>query len=195
MKDIRDIFLAFVILIIAFLGAVFGIWIANLPTTGVFTPWTPLNSSVKFSQIADASISGVWAQSTDGELYFWALGDFCFFHPQAPCNQWVETKDIPTDAHAHDLMPTKKGETCPEGAPSKEPPARIVECAFIAQLAGGYISTYFALLKDGTIWVWIQPSHDDTLIIPIICAFIGFSLGGIAGIFLIKRLFPNVQIF
>jgi hypothetical protein len=173
-------------IICSIIGLFIGIGIEFLPSTGVFTSWELLDSPVKFSQIADINADGViWAQTTDGNLYRWE--NWCYNSPET-CKQWIETENVPSNAHEGDFRPMSKGKNCTknDGLPGREPPGKVVECASIAMKNGPALSDiYYALLEDGTIWYWFPPAGTDYPIISLqIGPSIGLLMGVIAGVFL-----------
>lgn len=149
-------------------------------------PWRLITSSIKFSQIADISENIIWAQTLDSKLYSF---EFCNGMNSATCNKWVETINIPSDAHKDDFQPMSKSQTCPQNdiSPTTEPPGKVIECISIAQSTGsGYGNFYYALLEDGTIWYWSPNAGTDFPILSFfVCPFIGFLLFVIAGGFVI----------
>ena len=189
MEDIKDSLFAIIFVIIVFLGITLGFrvgsFIEDFPTSGAFTSWRLLNSPVKFTEIVDINPDGIWAQTTEGKLYF---GLLCYEQVEICDSQWKETTSIPSNAHDNDYWPTmEKGKTCQkdvQGYPKKLP-GEIVECVIKSFPEGGRgQSTYVALLKDGTLWQWYQfhPNNDVPIVALIIGPFIGLVLGVIAGV-------------
>jgi hypothetical protein len=162
-------------------GCFFGWGVDFLPSTGVFTSWELLDSPVKFTKIVHINSDGIWAETEVRKLYFWGFFDYCFLNPQEICNQWVETTEIPDDAYRNDYSRMSKDKNCPESSINpKKYPGEITECALVFLRRGsGFSSTYFALVKDGTLWEWAPPSGTD---FPIMTTFIGPSIGALFGI-------------
>jgi len=187
-KNDKDIIVSLMILVIlALLGAVIGFRVGygiDFPSSAN-TPWRPLAGPVNFSHITDISNYGIWVQNTDGKLYFWGFDLFCYGRPQVKCNQWIETKNIPDDAHKDDIRPMSKSKNCirDNGSPTTEPPGKIVECVSILKKNGPAIANIpYALLDDGTIWYWTPPIVNDSPILTLlICPSIGLFFGGITG--------------
>ncbi len=175
--------------LIIFLGIIFGCLAGGiidfLPSSGVFTSWELLDSPVKFTQIMHINSDGIWAQTKDNKLYFWGFGNFCSGKLNVKCLQWVETANIPSDAYRDDYSRMGKGKNCPESSVyPKKYPGETIECARAFLRRGpGYYSTYFALIKDGTLWEWAPPPGTDTAGMTLLVGpFIGLLLGIIVGI-------------
>jgi hypothetical protein len=192
MEGMKTLFFALVFLIIVFFGMAIGFWVGstieNLPSTGVFTSWELLKSPVKFIKISDASSDGVWAQTIDNKLYFWGFGNLCSGKLNVKCLQWVETANVPSNAHKNDVAPMSKGKDCP-----KKYPGEIAECIFLPLGGPGFY--YFALLKDGTLWEWSSPSPTDVpLLSMFICPSIGLLLGIVVAVALLRTLQKRFKI-
>ncbi len=138
----------------AFLGAVVGFKIGlsiDFPSSES-KPWDLISGTVKFSKIMDASVDRVWAQSADGKLYSWA-----YYCNGMNCKQWIETLNVPDDAHQNDVQPMSRSLICPQKNeyPKTGPPGKVVECITNTEHNGsGYSRMYYVLLEDGTIWRW-----------------------------------------
>lgn len=174
----------------AFVGFIIGFGIDFLPSTGIFTSWELLKSPVKFSQIVDINTKMVvWAQTSDGKLYSW--GSECYENYSETCKQWKETNAIPDNAHEGDPRPVSKSKNCTksDGFPSREPPGKVIECAFALTFNGpGYSTITYALLDDGTIWYWLPPMGTDFPVISMmICPSLGIILGTIIGIIALTK--------
>ena len=183
MKRLRSFFL--IICLGILLGCFVGGIIDFVPSSGVFTSWELLNSPVKFKKIVHINSDGIWVQTTADKLYFWGFFDSCFFGKPEMCYQWVETTNVPSNAYRDDHTNMSKDKDCPKSNTyPKKYPGEIVECALVFLRNGsGYTSTYFALLKDGTLWEWAPPSGTDTAGMTLIVGpFIGLILGIIVGI-------------
>lgn len=155
-----------------FLGFIAGIYIADLKDALVAEKtliWQFLESPVEFTQISGASPNAIWAQTTDGQIYFWNFN--CDI--QETCKQWVATENA-EDVFEYTL---ERNNSCsftntPLAKPSKEPPGKVIECTRVD------FTQFYALLEDGTIWYWEIPiNRRDTLPLEsIIFAFIGIIL-------------------
>jgi hypothetical protein len=189
MQLLKNIILGILLLVtLSIGGTVIGVaigWNIDFPSSA-FTQWRLVTSSIKFSKIVYVNTTEVWAQSTDGKLYSWKRYS-CSTRDSATCG-WGEAKDMPDDAYKDNFKLMSKG--CPESEdPPKKTPGEIIECASTVDAnPGGSFLTYFALLKNGTIWQWTPPSKTDVPVLSLcICPSTGFATGFSASIFLIYR--------
>ena len=159
------------------LGFLTGAIAAGISYTSALSSWTLLESSNKFESIVDATSQTVWAQSEDERLYFWDLN--CNREPM--CNQWVETKEIPTNVNEPGVE-MEKSSSCQTLGSTKTPPGTVVEC-----VSGSYSgpeygeSTYYALLENGKIWALQTSSSLIVLnVLPVLFAFGGLIISLLA---------------
>jgi hypothetical protein len=163
------------------IGIIFSYGFVALDNAGAFGggTWEPLKSKFKFEHIQSATTLTVWAETIEHKLYeqTYCLGNI-------NCNQWTETKEVVIGPGRDDGTVVINKDTCiPNGLkyPS-DPRGNILECA----LATRYWSNetrdiiYYALLDDGSIWVWrsggpwyVTLDMYTTLISP----FIGLAFG------------------
>ena len=146
--------IGFIILGIA-IGIALGYSFVALDDAGAFGGgiWKQLESPIRFKHIADATTLTIWARTEENKLYKqrYCLGDL-------NCNQWTETKEVVVDPLEENELDLINKYTCtPSGLKyPQDPHGKVLECA----LATRYWSletkdiVYYALLDDGTIWVW-----------------------------------------
>lgn len=153
------------------------LWIAFFFAAGIFlgvkvaniwfpldpkTYWRPLESSHRFKHIVQANSHMVWAQTEDGKTYYREV--YC--DDQLNCEQWNEASSIPIYEDFGEVgeRPMEKGSSCQLG--DLRNPATLsgntIECAqgWFVGMEGG-TTAYYALLDDGSIWVWAE---DDSII-------------------------------
>lgn len=141
--------------------------------------WKQLKSSEKFEHISNATTLTVWATDEKNNLY---QQRYCLDAPN--CNQWIETKEVIVDPLEEGQLDTINKYTCtPYGFKYPlDPRGKVLECA----LATKYWSVetrnfvYYALLEDGTIWVWRSsgPWYVGLgMFITLTSPFIGLALG------------------
>lgn len=160
MKKIKDfdinILMLIGLMLLGFLiGIVFGVDFVQLDDAGAFGggSWKRLESPLKFKHISSATTLTIWATTEENKLY---KQRYCL--SDANCNQWVESKEVFVDPLEENELETINKYTCtPRGFKYPlDPHGRVLECA----LATRYRSletkniVYYALLDDGTIWVW-----------------------------------------
>ncbi len=119
--------------------------------------WRLLESSHKFKHIMQVNSHMVWAQTEDGKMYYREV--YC--DDQLNCEQWSEATSIPIYEDYGEVgeRPMKKGSYCQFDNLRKPETlsGNIVECT-----AGWYVgmengaTAYYALLDDGSIWVWAE---------------------------------------
>lgn len=115
--------------------------------------WKQLKGPLKFEHISSATTLTIWARTEENKLY---KQRYCLGNPS--CNQWIETKEVVVDPlEENQLEAINKGTCAPYGFKYPlDPRGKVLECA----LATKYWSVetrnfvYYALLDDGTIWVW-----------------------------------------
>ncbi len=181
MKRPYFLFLSLLIIVVPFLGLYIGYITGNKQRMDEFNkPWEQINSSYTFTQIVDANSHSIWAKTTENRMYAW---DF-YCDSTTRCKEWVETDIIPDNAH--DIggvgeLQMVKATTCQlfETSP-KQSPKNVVECAVGSHQLTVGSSTYYALLKDGTIWYWITPVDSDGPGLEFYLAIKGFFLGFLA---------------
>jgi hypothetical protein len=140
-----------------------------------FISWNQLDSSLNFEKIEDVNTNTIWARAANNKLYFREI--YCY---EAKCDQWIETENVPDNAHDHQV-PINKGATCPiylEYQPKKSPPKKVVECTLGVRY-GQASGNYYALLDDGTIWYQAYPVGSD---VPDVRILIYPCSGGMLGI-------------
>ena len=160
MRKIKDIYptllimIGFIILGVA-TGILFGYGFVVFDEAGAFGggSWKQLKSPLQFEHISSATTLTIWARTEENKLYKqrYCLGD-------SNCNQWIETKEVVVDPLEENDLEIINNYTCtPHGVKyPPDPRGRVLECA----LATRYWSletrdiVYYALLDDGTIWVW-----------------------------------------
>lgn len=160
MQRIKGIYPNLLIMIVfIFLGVAIGILFAYgfvaFDESGAFGrgSWKQLQSSQKFKHISSATTLTVWATDEENKLY---QQRYCLGSPN--CNQWIETKEVIIDPLEEGQLDAINKYTCtPRGFKyPPDPHGEVLECA----LATKYWSVetkniiYYALLDDGTIWVW-----------------------------------------
>jgi len=154
-------------------GSVIGFSVGNnihhRSSSGEFTSWKILDSTLKFEHIIDANTSMVWAQAANGKKYSWESN--C--QPQSKCNEWTEVDKIPDDNHKNGV------------------PEETVECALGWTQSVNGAGGYYVLLSNGSVWYWKVPTGNDTIsAIVLISTLIGFIIGVVAGIVFMKRVRP-----
>jgi hypothetical protein len=109
-----------------------------------------LNSPLKFERIVEANSKSVFAQASDGNLYYFSSN--CYEEPV--CNQWVKIQVVPDYIHVWNELPIERGISCQFADDFKylrNPPGNIIECVrawFVGvDIMPGWI-VYYALL-DG----------------------------------------------
>jgi len=180
---------ALLLLILPGLGFAIGRSFTYLKREGYGKSWKKLDSQTKFVEIVEANTKNVWAQTSDGKLYYFTFR--CF--GESGCNQWIETQAIPpTGIHHGAESPIERGNPCPYASGFKyleNPPGNIVDCVRAFSLGmdivPGWI-VYYALVDDGTIWVW---SYSDSMLDSPFYSFSGLCFGIFLGIAVIIILF------
>jgi hypothetical protein len=160
---------------------ILGISFVVLDKAGAFTQasWKLLDSPLEFEHIADATTRKVWVVTDDNKYY-------CLGSPG--CDQWMETEKVSVNSHEEYDHTTISKNTCKSDVFIKyprDPQGNVVECAFSIVYFG--VETrwiaYYALLDDGTIWVWKSsgPWYMGLgMFIMLVSPFIGLFLGLIA---------------
>lgn len=165
------------------IGIALGFSFVVLDEAGAFTPakfipakWELLESPIKFTHIADATTRKIWAITEENKYY-------CLGFPD--CENWTETEEVSVNSHEEYDHTTISKNTCkPDGILKypRDPQGDVVECA----LSTKYFRTetrsivYYALLVDGTIWVWKSsgPWYVGLgMFIMLVSPFIGLILG------------------
>lgn len=168
------------------LGLAIGYGVGNLRyylgSEGFFSSWTLLDGPQHFEKINDATRIQVWAQTSDGKLYYFPTN--CAV--QADCNKWIETPQVPDNIHTDVFPPeepVERGVPCPSSGYKylKNPPGNLVDCARVIapgmDIMPGTL-VYYALLDDGKIWMWsISGSMYDRLLYVVLCSCPGLLLG------------------
>jgi hypothetical protein len=154
------------------IGLVIGIalWILNQDAR--FTPWRLINSPVKFEHITDASTESIFAETVDNKIYHKDLNS------ETDCSQWTE-KTCPPIYLYNPSMTREKGTCLIQGIKyPKNPSDNVIECVRATDNTGDgiYIITYYALLDDGSIWVWENDSF-RTALLPIMFMCFGPLVG------------------
>jgi hypothetical protein len=147
---------------------------------GYGASWKILNSSIKFKKIVEATSKSVWAQASDGKLYYYPFR--CY--EDSECNQWIETQVVPDDIHFGE-SPVVKGISCPYADKFKylkSPPGNMIECvqsfSYGMDIVPGWI-VYYALIDDGNIWAW---SYSDSMLDSLLYNGLGSCSGLLLGI-------------
>jgi hypothetical protein len=173
----------FLFLLFSFLGIAIalniGKVIVQFADKGALTPWRLLPGSMKFEKIVEATPNEVWAQTTDGSTYLY--GDTqCDRHVE--CKPWLKIEGVPDATHYSDEI--QRGNTCnfDKFEYHQELPGKAIECIRVTSAGSEYYATvYYALLADGTIWVWYFEVYShfmvDDLSIIAVCLFLGFVVG------------------
>jgi hypothetical protein len=134
------------------IGVVFGFGFVALDEAGAFTQpsWELIESPIRFNHIADATTQKIWAITEENKYY-------CLGFPN--CDEWTETQAVSVNSHEEPGRTIITKDTCkPYGKikyPS-DPKGNVIECARSSksiQIEAQSI-VYYALLDDGTIWVW-----------------------------------------
>jgi hypothetical protein len=182
MQQVKNFFLSLLFFIVfSVIGIVFGFgvgyFVTNLNNEGLFTSWKQLDGSQRFKNLVDVSFQKIWAQTSDEKLYAWEF--YCDHGPH--CNQWIEVKDLPDDTNNAFEQPVIKSDLCKITTFQffREVPGHSIECAQI-EFYGmeNKTNASFALLDDGTVWLWIfTGSMIVNLIVPAIFSFAGFVIG------------------
>jgi hypothetical protein len=173
-------------------GSVIGFSVGNnihhRSSSGEFTSWKILDSTLKFEHIIDANTSMVWAQAANGKKYSWESN--C--QPQSKCNEWTEADKIPDDSHKNGGFMINKSNICPTSpSPPRDVPEETVECALGWTQSVNGAGGYYVLLSNGSVWYWKAPTGSDTIsAIVLISTLIGFIIGVVAGIVFMKRVRP-----
>jgi hypothetical protein len=137
------------------IGILFAYGFVAFDDSGAFGEgsWRQLKSSQKFEHISNATTLTVWATDEENKLY---QQRYCLGSPN--CNQWIETKEVIVDPLEEGQLDTINKYTCtPRGF--KYPPGpygKVLECALTTKYWSVETRNivYYALLDDGTIWVW-----------------------------------------
>jgi ABC-type phosphate/phosphonate transport system permease subunit len=167
-------------LIATLIGLVIGIALANLDQDGRFTSWRLINSFVKFRHISNATTGSIQAESTDNKIYS---------HTNATstedCGGWSE-KTCPMNTLLNEKITIEKGTCVIEGNKyPKNPAGKVVECVRTTGDTGDgiYVITYYALLDDGSIWIWKYDNFRALIRFPIVATFYGLLMGIFLSIF------------
>lgn len=134
------------------IGVVFGFGFVALDETGAFTgaSWELMESPFRFEHIADATTQKIWAITEENKYY-------CLGFPY--CDEWTETEAVSVNSHEEPGRTIITKDTCkPYGKikyPS-DPKGNVIECARASESIQieAHSIVYYALLDDGTIWVW-----------------------------------------
>ena len=144
------------------LGMYLGDGFASLKREGFGLSWKYLKNSSPFAKIVDANSKNIWAQTSDGRLYYFPFrcnyGDVC--------NHWIETQAVPDNVHLGFDRPLERGITCPYSSSFKYlrvPPGKLVECVraitWGMDIVPGW-TVYYTLTDGGKIWAW---SYTDSM--------------------------------
>jgi len=177
-------FIIFGILVGITLGDGFDTLFVRLDEAGAFGggSWKLLDSPIKFTHIVDATTLTIWAKTREDKLY---KQTYCL--SDQDCNQWTETKEVIIDPGGEgDLDIINKSTCTPSGLKyPRDLHGNVLECA----LATRYWSLetkdiiYYALLADGTIWVWRSSGPwyvGLSMFIMLISPFVGLVFGLLA---------------
>lgn len=157
------------------------------------TSWKLIDQSLKFSKLIDASRDGVWAQSTDGKLYYWkycsnniVFGYYNYYDDDVRCASWIPVDNIPNDSNKNKFQTISRDCPASDAAPRRTP-GEIAECIQVSGTdGGGGYAIYVARMQDGTVWVWFLPRGTDAPILSFfICPSIGLVLGVLISLILI----------
>ena len=176
----------------------FGMKIFYDENLGLFIKWNKLNSSITFVEIIDAIPDKVLAKTSNEEIYLWDSSANCL--EEALCNQWVKQETTPLLSENRDSLYEplliKQG-TCSgiyeKFKSFKDPSGEIINCYFTTGDESYPIgSSYYALLTDGTIWVWSNIGEDEFGVLTVIYSLsIFFSLTISTAIFVLIMIFPK----
>jgi hypothetical protein len=161
MKRIKGIYpnlfimIGFIIFGVA-IGILFGYCFMALDEAGAFGggSWKLLESPIKFKHIAQATTRTVWARTENNRFYFKDI--HCPSY--SDCDSWIEIKETSIDRGLEPGIVVINEKTCtPVGIKyPRDPYGNVIECALAKR--GSSVDTmdivYYALLDDGTIWVW-----------------------------------------
>ena len=178
MKKILKFFLSlFYFIVFCILGLIVGIGIGFgflfLKANGSFSFWNPLNSEYEFNKIVTADAQTVWARASNGKVYSWNTN--CYHEN---CNQWIEAKEIPENDFESDTGEKIEINNSCNGV--RKTPRRVIECAHVLSIGADYmVNVYYALIADGTIWMWENSGNSIEIQIMPLC---GGGFGIIAGI-------------
>jgi hypothetical protein len=157
MQKIKDTFpnllikVGFIILGVV-IGISFGYGFVVIDEAGAFGggSWNLIESPIRFKHIVDATTRKVWAKTEENKFY-------CLGFPD--CDQWTKTEEVSLNSHEeYDRAIISKNTCKPEGIIKypRDPQGNVVECALSIVYFGVETRSivYYALLDDGTIWVW-----------------------------------------
>jgi hypothetical protein len=145
---------SFIILGIA-IGTLFEYGFVVFDEAGAFGggSWKHLKSPLKFEHISNVTTLTIWARTEENKLY---KQRYCL--SDSNCNQWIETNEVVVDPLEENQLDAINKYTCtPHGLKyAPDPHGKVLECALATKYWSVEIRdiVYYALLDDGTIWVW-----------------------------------------
>ena len=163
------------------IGIALGYSFVTLDNEGAFGggSWKLLESPFQFKHISDATTRKIWAKTEENKFY-------CLGFPG--CDKWAETEEVSLNSHEEYDHTTISKNTCkPDGIIKypRDPQGNVVECALSIIYFGVETRSmvYYALLDDGTIWVWESSGPWRVglgMFVLLISPFIGLVLGLLA---------------
>ena len=191
MQKLKSFFLSLLyFVVLCIFGLIVGIGIAygflTFGAQGAFSSWELLSGNHQFEKIITADPQTVWAQASDGKVYSWNAN--CY---RENCDQWVEAKEIPENSFEYATGESIEiSNSCNTDDRARKTPGRVIECAHVAFAGAGYgIEVYYALIDDGTIWMWKYSGSSIGIELTLICGcFFGIN-AGIFGfvVFMLRR--------
>lgn len=173
----RLILIGFIVVGIV-VGCILGYIFVVLDEAGAFSKasWELLDSPLKFQHIVDATTRKVWAKTEENKFYCLGIPD---------CDQWTETEEVSLNSHEEYDHTTISKNTCkPDGIIKypRDPQGNVIECALSTVYFGVETRSivYYALLDDGTIWVWESSGPwyvGFGMFVQVLFPFIGLILG------------------
>lgn len=136
---------------------------------GELTHWEKLDATFIFEEILDATPNEILAKSSDGETYSWTSSIAVCQTAEIECNRWVKDDNglmYPSDYYA----PLNSNlDTCiglsDKFKSFKDPSGEIYICYFTTaeEWTRNNDGSYYALLKDGSIWSWSNTGETSSV--------------------------------
>ena len=133
-------------------GGLAGYGFVALDEAGALTgaSWEMIESPIRFTHIADAATQKIWMITEEDKYY-------CLGFPY--CDEWTETEKVTVNSHEESARTMISDKTCrPYGVIKypRNPKGNVIECARSTEMISieAQLIVYYALLEDGTPWVW-----------------------------------------
>lgn len=168
MRHVLTILLFVVLTIVGnILSKQIAIGMMSIYDAGELTHWKKLDATFIFEEIIDATPDQILAKSSDGETYSWNSSIAVCLIEETDCNRWVKDDNGLVYSSDHYVPLNSNLDTCiglsDKFRSFKDPSGEIHICYFttVDERTGNDDSSYYALLKDGSIWSW--SNTDETL--------------------------------